>query len=395
MSESVVEVSPYKNVAQTSDIDEIEKTLSRVNIVSPVKRRRPRKSTIPTTPKKSESTEQETSSPKRKTESPKWLASYVSPTKTRRIVSPAPENVSLTTKPSLDDSFRRTVLKINLTQCLDPEHQEKKASSRRTTRHYYYESCSDSDSNEQLIVTGKREVKPPVKYSDECTQPATPSSTRSTRRKTRNYYYEYLSESSDTENVIIDSKRVIKTPTKYLNSEVTKTPSRRGRKPLNKVETNITTPSKRTQQVDSYTSYNNFLEVNSTPSKRGRKPGKAAESTPVTPKKKHPDSDELSDVYTPRNRRLTNVQTPKSSIKGTPKNPAKLIRDGVITPSIHAREKSIVGDSTPLMKARSQLHVSHVPTALPCREKEYADINHFLEGKLLDGCGGYVYIHIQ
>ena len=92
---------------------------------------------------------------------------------------------------------------------------------------------------------------------------------------------------------------------------------------------------------------------------------------------------------TPKSRR--NIDTPKSLTKQTPKTPknrAKLIRDGVITPSMQSRSKAIEGDSTPLMKARSQLHVSYVPTALPCREKEYCDIFNFLEGKLLDGCGG-------
>ncbi|KAJ8955846.1 hypothetical protein NQ318_005391 [Aromia moschata] len=42
--------------------------------------------------------------------------------------------------------------------------------------------------------------------------------------------------------------------------------------------------------------------------------------------------------------------------------------------------------------ARTQLHVSFVPSALPCREKEYCDVFSFLEGKLLDGCGGCMYI---
>ncbi|CAG9768029.1 unnamed protein product [Ceutorhynchus assimilis] len=99
--------------------------------------------------------------------------------------------------------------------------------------------------------------------------------------------------------------------------------------------------------------------------------------TPKTPK-------------TPRTRRLTTT-TPKTAPK-TPKNPLKLLRDGVITPSMHSRSKIIPRDSTPLMRARSQLHVSYVPTSLPCREKEYLDIYNFLRGKLDDSCGGCMYI---
>lgn len=75
----------------------------------------------------------------------------------------------------------------------------------------------------------------------------------------------------------------------------------------------------------------------------------------------------------------------------TPRNRAKLIRDGLITPSMQQRSKAVEGDSTPLMKARSQLHVSYVPKTLPCREKEYANLYGFLHGKLQDGCGGCVF----
>ena len=35
-----------------------------------------------------------------------------------------------------------------------------------------------------------------------------------------------------------------------------------------------------------------------------------------------------------------------------------------------------------------RLHVSAVPSSLPCREKEFTDIFNFVEGKLEDGTGG-------
>jgi len=37
-----------------------------------------------------------------------------------------------------------------------------------------------------------------------------------------------------------------------------------------------------------------------------------------------------------------------------------------------------------------RLHVSAVPSSLPCRDKEFTDIYNFVEGKLLDGTGGWV-----
>ena len=38
----------------------------------------------------------------------------------------------------------------------------------------------------------------------------------------------------------------------------------------------------------------------------------------------------------------------------------------------------------------TRLHVSAVPSSLPCRDKEFTDIYGFVEGKLLDGTGGWV-----
>lgn len=95
---------------------------------------------------------------------------------------------------------------------------------------------------------------------------------------------------------------------------------------------------------------------------------------------------------TPKTQKSTKTKiSSKSSKAENPrksKNRAKLIREGVVTPSMHERSTKIKGDSTPLMKARSKLHVSYVPESLPCREKEYCDVYNFVESKLFDGCGG-------
>lgn len=122
-----------------------------------------------------------------------------------------------------------------------------------------------------------------------------------------------------------------------------------------------------------------------------------------TPRARRTRVTSISDRYeepsakTPRSKRSTKhvetCSTPSKIPSKTPKNRAKLIREGVITPSMQQRSKAVASDSTPLMKARSQLHVSYVPKSLPCREKEYADVYGFLHGKLFDGCGGWVFTY--
>ncbi|GJQ79166.1 putative origin recognition complex subunit [Trypoxylus dichotomus] len=79
-------------------------------------------------------------------------------------------------------------------------------------------------------------------------------------------------------------------------------------------------------------------------------------------------------------------------MKSTPSAKARLIREGVITPSVQTRKAPIQENCTPLNKAREKLHVSYLPTILPCRENEYNNIFSFLERKLLDGCGGCMYV---
>lgn len=99
----------------------------------------------------------------------------------------------------------------------------------------------------------------------------------------------------------------------------------------------------------------------------------------------------VDEPKTPRSRgRLT-----KETQKSTPRSAAKmkLIRSGAIKPNIHKRDAPI---ETPLddqlALARERLHVSAVPKTLPCREKEYQEIYNFLEGKIIDSCGGCMYV---
>jgi origin recognition complex subunit 1 len=49
-------------------------------------------------------------------------------------------------------------------------------------------------------------------------------------------------------------------------------------------------------------------------------------------------------------------------------------------------------DSSPFQTARSRLHVSSVPTSLPCREDEFASVYSHLEAAIYEGTGACIYI---
>lgn len=125
------------------------------------------------------------------------------------------------------------------------------------------------------------------------------------------------------------------------------------------------------------------------------------------------DEDEL-ETHTPRKKqKFSMVSTPKK-----PRTPSKLL-----TPS-HKRYASICKllwilltnrrvvikkpleftplgtrmldpehvESSPFQTARSRLHVSSVPTSLPCREDEFASVYSHLEAAIVEGTGACIYI---
>lgn len=78
------------------------------------------------------------------------------------------------------------------------------------------------------------------------------------------------------------------------------------------------------------------------------------------------------------------LQTPR-----TPKSARTPSRKELATPTLPPRlQTSDNTPGTPLEKARVRLHVSALPDTLPCREEEFADIYHFVRGKILDDTGG-------
>ncbi|XP_043672697.1 origin recognition complex subunit 1 [Vespula pensylvanica] len=98
----------------------------------------------------------------------------------------------------------------------------------------------------------------------------------------------------------------------------------------------------------------------------------------LTPKKKNNRQEQEE----PKNMK-NNIRTPKSSVS---------IKYNNLTPFMEKRASLLVKPSTPLQQSRSKLHVSVVPKSLPCREEEFNNIFTFLEGKLMDKCGGCIYI---
>lgn len=82
----------------------------------------------------------------------------------------------------------------------------------------------------------------------------------------------------------------------------------------------------------------------------------------------------------------------KKHLPHTPSSTHKTSQKKCATPRIPARDEPVKHPQSPLELARSRLHVSAVPESLPCRENEFQDIYSFVEGKLMDGTGGCMYI---
>ena len=61
-------------------------------------------------------------------------------------------------------------------------------------------------------------------------------------------------------------------------------------------------------------------------------------------------------------------------------------------PSVAPRAKPLPANVDPITEAQRRLHVSAVPSSLPCREEEFAEIFGYVEAKLREGTGGCCYI---
>ncbi|XP_071848865.1 uncharacterized protein [Apostichopus japonicus] len=93
------------------------------------------------------------------------------------------------------------------------------------------------------------------------------------------------------------------------------------------------------------------------------------------------------------NYRPSRAKTPKKSVKGrAAATPKVKVSAKAATPQIRSRKTPRKTPSKPLEQARVRLHVSAVPSSLPCREDEFTDIFSFVKGHLIDRLWGCLYV---
>ncbi|KAF5301980.1 hypothetical protein FQR65_LT19155 [Abscondita terminalis] len=269
-------------------------------------------------------------------------------------------------------------------ECFTPRRTPAKISVRRSTRTVekksykeFYESDSRSSSKlkDSPFSGGERQrraIRIPKRYadshystgsvkSDDRIRPISPKETSAKK----SIIFENASDKCVVEPPKRKSQRTIKPSVRYLESSTIK-----GDESINvsNKKSNVDYKDVTSDEDDDFLKTKLKRNLRRTPSRQ---------------------LNEIDDsLKTPKS--LKNTSTPRT--KDTPSARAKLVRDGVITPSVQCREKAVVKDNTPLSIARNQLHVSYVPKGLPCREQEYLGIANFLKGKLLDGCGGCMYV---
>jgi origin recognition complex subunit 1 len=135
---------------------------------------------------------------------------------------------------------------------------------------------------------------------------------------------------------------------------------------------------------------------------------KATRRGPGRPRKIQQDLDEfvVPDVEddgvpkTPRKRRkLNDATTPTSTRKSpasrkflTPSHKRIILKKQLEFTPLGTRVLSSAALASPFQIARNQLHVSSVPSALPCREEEFSAVYSHLEAAITDGSGSCIYI---
>merc|ERR1719422_451761 len=80
------------------------------------------------------------------------------------------------------------------------------------------------------------------------------------------------------------------------------------------------------------------------------------------------------------------------STKTTKATPAQKTPKRIFKPRVAVRSVPLPYTADPITEAQRRLHVSAVPTSLPCREEEFAEIFGYVESKLREGTGGCCYI---
>ncbi|XP_060516416.1 origin recognition complex subunit 1 isoform X2 [Cylas formicarius] len=200
-------------------------------------------------------------------------------------------------------------------------------------------------SNKLEQSKSKRQIRAPTRYQQE-------NSPKSCKKNQREFHRTRLSSYSqfyyDTEDVSPSKISEVQTPSKYQRNNVSQ----------RSVKKNLNESFRRSALRSSI----------SIDTKDGNGPVRRARSKSCT------QYNDFIHTSPPKERMLKKSLTPRSCISSpkTPRNRMKLIREGLITPSMSNR--------------------SSIITCLPCREKEYMGIYKFLERKLSDGQGGCMYV---
>lgn len=165
-----------------------------------------------------------------------------------------------------------------------------------------------------------------------------------------------------------------------MENVTTRTPSRR-----------ITSTKKTTPIIQDI--FAGHLDHDGPPNKKNRSAKKVENRTPSTPKNQGIPSRRKSILKTPT---TSKIGTPRRSIQfsnvledceeeRTYKK--KSVRDKIATV-----DEEDDANKSDLAMSRKLLHVSAVPTTLPCREKEFEEIYSFLEINLKEECSGCIYV---
>ena len=193
-----------------------------------------------------------------------------------------------------------------------------------------------------------------------------------------------LTDDDDTEE-IVDIKR----PEKKKPSKSSE-PARRSRRasvscttPARELPAKKQTGKRPTSEVkkkrkESSDEDDDFIPVKKKYSKPSRKVSKPATSWSETESSSSESESESDSPLLPK-------KSGQASARKTPNK--KLFK-----PSVAPRAKPLPANVDPISEAQRRLHVSAVPSSLPCREEEFAEIFGYVEAKLREGTGGCCYI---
>ena len=149
--------------------------------------------------------------------------------------------------------------------------------------------------------------------------------------------------------------------------------------------------------ADDMTSLVELVESQTKATRRG--PGRPRKVQPDLDEFVVPDTEDDGIPKTPRKRRKLNDATTPTSKRSpatrkflTPSHKRIVLKKQLEFTPLGTRILSPAALASPFQIARNQLHVSSVPSALPCREEEFSAVYSHLEAAITDGSGSCIYI---